>query len=677
MGKYLYSLYLDESGSFEADDRQVNRSCSLVGGLLCESSYLTDRKVKELLPEPVHCCEGYKKEYLSVLEQLHRDGCRFVVFENRERLNVINGDLTYLNVLSEGLIRLMRDLREEHPGGVHLMVTVATRKETAARYGRIGNDEYISRLEEKIYMASYRDGTDVADHTVTFSDARSFRKLDFADIICNTWLTRNGKAKFTDGDRERISAVYDPRYIFSVFESATVGSLKRLAADGRYGEAMYEICALPKLAGVADIRNRIIARMEKSLPVEQEGYFSFMSLQIGLLNSRRMHREGVALAENYKKYFLAPMAEHPNLAARARFWAFDTDFYLLTMYDHIGNVSACGRYLEECRRNIGSISRSWEHIDYYFRFRIRELNCLIGRFDFGAALSKSEGLIAILRNAKELFGMIETFDGRASELQSELLGKAYGVQLEVYTNLLARDPGLFEKALEASDRAAAEFTDPADLRRQWLYRGALMLEAGKAEEALACVLGAFGLEPDGEKAFGSFVEQVYGDGRAKDLFALWHYTGVMLALKKENNRAADEMFAALNRSRAFTSDLSRTDLKGYPWNMVLWNMSRWHRLAGSVNSAEKYYSRALAATKEHPEQAVMYSFSVPMAADRLLHLLERGEITAQAAEKEMRRVCSEFGKLDLPDTMRAVFVPPAEEKIDEKTLRRLSGAWLR
>ena len=79
MARVIYDLILDESGSFAADNRLGNSTeFSLVGGLLCKQSYLTDQTVNTLLPERVHCNKKYKKSYLSVLEKLYGDGCRFV-----------------------------------------------------------------------------------------------------------------------------------------------------------------------------------------------------------------------------------------------------------------------------------------------------------------------------------------------------------------------------------------------------------------------------------------------------------------------------------------------------------------------------------------------------------------------------------------------------------------------
>ena len=47
---------------------------------------------------------------------------------------------------------------------------------------------------------------------------------------------------------------------------------------------------------------------------------------------------GIALANNYKKYFLSVLSENVRLHDKVEYWIFDTDFYILTMYDHIGDL---------------------------------------------------------------------------------------------------------------------------------------------------------------------------------------------------------------------------------------------------------------------------------------------------------------------------------------------------
>lgn len=83
-----YDLFLDESCDF--NDANPNRprpqELSLVGGLLAVKDVMTNGYALSLLPKPIHCCDGYKKWYLDVLDTSSQNDCRFVIFENKERL---------------------------------------------------------------------------------------------------------------------------------------------------------------------------------------------------------------------------------------------------------------------------------------------------------------------------------------------------------------------------------------------------------------------------------------------------------------------------------------------------------------------------------------------------------------------------------------------------------------
>ena len=674
-------FYIDESGSFVDDvpeKMQHPEEMSLVGGYLYDPACITDAYINTLLPHKVHCCQEYQKSYIDALEKVYSHGGRFVVFENKERVRVLNSDVTYLNIISEGLVQLLSYLPLVYPNEkVNVKIVVATRKAMSGGTGIIQYKEYISRLSEKLFMAIHRSKAAICDYELAFADARYSKRHDLADIVCNTYMTRNRKKKFSDDDRARINAVYESNYIFSVFEDATVGYLKQLLSEARYSEMIYQICTLPKLIGVTDLRNKLLAQIIKSSNVERKAYCNYISLQIGLYNNRRMYTEGISFAENYKRYILYPLLESSQVPKNEiDFWVFDTDFFILTMYDHIGNASMCEKYQELCNSNIGSINHSWEHIDYYFSYRIRELNCLMGRFDFDAVIKKADNLIEIFSSAKNLFGMIETYDGTKNTLQSELLGKVYGVKLEAYINLLVRKPELFDLALETSDKAIAEFSNPADIQRQYQYRCSLMLVAGKTDEALKCLLQSYHLDPSSKKVFNEFIELAYGGRSSSDAFALWHYTNVMVEMGREGKNIGTQMRKALSDNANFENDLRDTKKAGYPWNMVLWNISKWFRLTGSITAADAYYQRALNITKANPEQVTMYSFSISMIADFMSWNLKNGKLSAIQATKEIERTLLMFEKLSLPMAMQAHYRRCNSNEI-EKLLLHLSDAYLK
>lgn len=676
-----YDLFLDESGDF--NDTNPNRprpqELSLVGGLLAVKDVVTNEFALSLLPKPVHCCDGYKKWYLDVLDTLSQNGCRFVIFENKERLKVVNGDITYLNIISEGLVKLFRDLSNEAPEGVSIHVTIATRKAMNAARGIIPTKKYREELEEKILMAFGRNHVNGCEYTLSFEDARTYKQIDFADIICNTWLTRHRNTKFTDAEQARIERLYAGQFIYPVFEDAMTTYIKQLLLERHYGEAIYQICTLPRLTGFTALRNRLVQTVVKSDAYEQETMFGQMSLYMGQYNRMRLYLDGIKLTENYIRYFLDLFAESEIRPSIVSYWRFDADFYLLTMYDHIGNAAKCQHHLQACQVNISSINRSWEHIDYYFRFCIRELNVLMGRFAFEEVLRRTDDLINIFTEARDLFSLIKTYNGTEQPIRSELLGKVYGVRTEAIINLLHRKPELFDAALDASDKAFDEFSDPRDISRQYQWRCLLMVGGKKPEAAHECLLKAVGAENE-QKPIGAFLSRVFSMKTGTYDFLLWHYTNVMLLWQEYDSPQAEEMANALIHYPQFSVDVENENKKGHPWNLVLWNVARFVRRAGDISQYKKLYRKAMTMTLENKANVTMLTFALSMSADRLLWCREHETKDTDNAQIEFMNVCKELKKAGMTDEMISVFhineVADAK-KATSNVLNNLSVAYLK
>lgn len=656
-----YELYLDESGNFEDDDLKPGYTPSFVGGILCYSQVMTQKVIDGLISVPIHAMDSYRKEeFIGIIEKLKGLGGRIVLFENNERVHIVDGDTTYLNIITEGLTKLLRDLHNESPQAeIEINILIATRQNSEEREKgnkiRIMAEEYLRRFEEKMYVSLGQNKIDHVVFSITFGQALKDKRLMFADIICNTWLTRKGKAKFTAEDRKRIASLYEGRIHYEVYEDPDAGYLRRLISENRIGEAVAQLCTHPKMKrNLQDTRDILLERIIKEYPKDRELYFQYMSLKIGQFNRRREYMVGIQFAECYEERVLMPLLEVKEAHDAAEYWMFDTDFYLLTMYDHIGNADKCTAYFERCNSRIGVASHSWEHIDYYFNFRIRELNRLIGQFDFESVLAKSEPLIEALQSVKELFSIIDPSPDKDNSLRSETLGKVYGVRLEAYTNLLHDHPEYYEKALETSNLALAEFSKPFDLHRQYQYRCLMFVTAGKVEEALEALLQAYELEYS-ENVFFRFVEIVFASGTKADVFALMHYTNVMLLLKQNNDKRAEEMKKALMANQRFMNEAKAPTEDDYPWNLILWNVGRYLRLEGSRKAADEYIAKALALTTKHKAEKTMYSFAVCIAADRLNWETRIDGSNVIAYKKQHDTLIDQLMKMDLPGTMRKWF----------------------
>ena len=687
MAKLSFDLYLDESGNFEKDGNGYSM-VSLVGGLLIPSSKITEAKLNSLIKNPIHAKEHYEHdEYFKILHQLVSDGGHFIIFQNDERISVINGDFTYLNIISEGIVQLLRNLRVQYPSD-HITLNILIAQRQAVAYKRdmgisdsakINQDEYFTRIDEKLYISLGRNNINHMDWNIEFGVAERDKKLMLADLICFTYRFRKGK-DFSSEEQQDIQRMIESEYIYSVFENATIGYIKKLIIDQRYDEAICQICTVKDRNMISDLQNNLISRLVSLSRKELQAHMDYISIQIGQYNNSGLYVDGITFAENYKRYILDSIINMvPSLADAISFARFDTDFYILTMYDHIGNVKKCQKYLQSCRDNISSVNRSWEHIDYYFNFCIRELNVMMGRFEFDDVIEKSSELEKIFLEARDLFSMIKTYNGTEQIVRSELLGKVYSVKSEAIINILYRRPDLLENAQSALTQALEEFTNTADIARTYQWKCLLMVESRNSSEAIHSLLQAINVQNE-EKPFNAFVDTAFNLRPHIWEFLFWHYTNVMILLKEEGDSRAEEMAKALFTHGSYKDEISNDERKGHPWNLVLWNIGRYMRLNGNHNSYATLYKKAVALSRFDRNNTTMMTFSISMEADCLLWLRENNKKEARTIESEFLKHIKSLKDLGQTEAMNNHFrINEILEKgiVDNSILKEIKDIYLK
>src|SRR5690625_45959 len=176
-------LWLDESGDFESDD-QEHLNPSLVGGVLVERGAITEEIAREMIGKDfVHYNKEPGTKNIELLKKIKALNDHFVVFENKERLKIIDSDTTYLNVLAEGIIRLLLHLSAVY-GNFQLHILIATRKNTVEERGIIDKDRYEYRLRERIIVNLAKNvltRKNKCDYSIDFDDARTNSLLMLAE----------------------------------------------------------------------------------------------------------------------------------------------------------------------------------------------------------------------------------------------------------------------------------------------------------------------------------------------------------------------------------------------------------------------------------------------------------------------------------------------------------------
>lgn len=171
--KREFELWLDESGNFTNDAKTARRGFnpSLVGGILVEKrqgkNFFSQKRIEEVIPEDYsHGNEESRDEsyakfqrIVSTCEKIEKEGgfARLVVFSNEECIMVIDNNLTYQNIMAEGLKQTIEWLKSQFQD-IKLHVVIARRvvmpdEETDSGQGR-------------------RKRTDSPDHRKTGVEAR-------------------------------------------------------------------------------------------------------------------------------------------------------------------------------------------------------------------------------------------------------------------------------------------------------------------------------------------------------------------------------------------------------------------------------------------------------------------------------------------------------------------------
>ena len=125
-----FELWLDESGEFDNDKQKARRGMSVshIGGLLVESGTFPLSQVERIIQEDFfHSTEQTDTDLqFARFQKLAETDARFVLFQNEECILVLDHNLTYQNMMAEGLMKLIRRLKSRY-GEIRLRILIANR----------------------------------------------------------------------------------------------------------------------------------------------------------------------------------------------------------------------------------------------------------------------------------------------------------------------------------------------------------------------------------------------------------------------------------------------------------------------------------------------------------------------------------------------------------------------
>ena len=267
-----YELWLDESGQFikESELKNKNKKPSLVGG------FLVEKKIANTIPYTVlidntrnhamNLSSMDKANYvLPILETMQTMyGAKQVFFENADYLDETSGRQLYLRILAEGLLQLMQKLNAQNES-IELDVIIAQRQDVTAVASnrRILSTEYLNMLKVLMEKKKREHRIFLHENSVLkfqVKPAHLEHKLQLADFVCNTRLTRDSNAFANVRDRVRL--LQEDAYLFTLSEITSVNYISRSLADGYISDAIMELYTTKDEINHEEMLDLIMRRMD-------------------------------------------------------------------------------------------------------------------------------------------------------------------------------------------------------------------------------------------------------------------------------------------------------------------------------------------------------------------------------------------------------------------------------
>ena len=646
--KYL-ELWLDESGDFEKDYEKVKKgyNCSFVGGILCEKGTVTGNSINSLIKgDFFHCCETKdKSEQFDIFSRISELCCNFVIFSNTECIYTVDNNLTYQNIICEGIVKLLKYLKGKY-GEIHLDILIANRVDTTLGLNPslsvVPTDTYIRAIESKLIMAGIKNSIDEKSRTLQTASARKDKRLMLADIVCNTILTRNAKC-FSKEQSDFINGIYTDKektIVFNVFENSTEEIFYALMCQGRIGEAVTALCQSENTALVGKLMEIVKENILSMHRNDIELQFKFIALTVEyFIRVTREYERCISFINNIDIYFLSILKISGEQWSDSlyRKLHLDLTFYLFTLYTYRGDTVNSKRCEEECDSIFEKNSNDWDTILYSANYELRKISNLINCFEYDRAEADADKLISKAKEMKSLLEIISPDE----KINLNILAKAYGCRAQIYSEKIKTDSSYYALATSDSDNAINEFENEPDKQRQYFYRVMIEARYKNYNEALKFLYMQCDVTDGDMKTLAKTVCEKGG-------FPLYSYLFLMSYAKKGNCDFSDDMYRLITALYDFRKHIEEPVNNEHPYEVSVLCLARYESLSKSRNSAIKNFGRVIDACFDHNDY---FQWLIALCASA-----EKYSLSEDKSDK--RQMCQIYKKLsecgDLPEGIRKI-----------------------
>ena len=656
-----YQLFLDESGGFieKRNGKSVKRP-SIVAGYLAENNNCTEEWAKSIFREtkdsdsrfekininPFHGMETVNNPYLTafvtaVLQRMcSNKSIRLVEFKNMKGLDIVNSNVTYLNVLTEGIIQLIIELLAGTRDKVNLDIIFAER-------ACIKISEYTERLKERLILqlAAFPQQTKSRfTYTIKCGSAKKDNVLMLADAVCSAL---RGFSSFFHAEEKAIIKTLKNRpkgLRYSVLENKAWQNMEALLIENRLADFVYHWYVrvdddIELKEREEDFKEKVIEKFKTGSPNFIRSQFKLLSQIIDSIVSERKYKAADMVMDHLFNDFF-PLLEQAGVEVKRHL--FDLHFYRLTTCTHQGAVALGNREMQICDELLKKIEWSYEDLEYLLSYKLRKVEQQKNAFDFKGALATLTGMEMLLEESLKVFSMVNDLGEFTKNIKSKMLGKVLGSKVAVESYLLGEMPELKERILLDSEKAIKQFTEQLDIARQYQTRAMAEYKLGNYENAVKALKEAAGVTDDNLMMLArTFKEK-------KDEFGLMHYANIMALATAEGLQLGKEMYEVWEQENV--ADLINELEVGYPKYVIQWRVATTRCNLGASVKAGLYYRLAMNEALKDINVPTIYAAGLAIQAEYC------GNLQGEEKQLELLKVMWEkFMGSNIPGTMRDYF----------------------
>ncbi len=614
-----------------------------------------------------------------------------VIFENAKYVDLNTNRELYLRMMAEGLLQLLLRLNAVDED-VQLNVLIARRQDVENYDGNreIVDQEYVTVIKECIKRKRKERKLNLSDGTSLSFEidiANRTQKLQCADFVCNTRLTRKSDAFV--GVKERINELFAGAYIFTLSEIGSENYIKQCLTQNMISDALIELITTRDKIDREKSLELIFEKMKRcSYRIQKSQLRQFETDLLAYISLEDDYERGEKLLKEVNNKILPGIMTFGN-----NFQEFQVHMLLnlADMYLREGAILECKGCMEECVEIGKGMHNSLENLLLYYQIQEKLALYAIDSFQY----ERADRIMAhCVTSFENIISAVEQ-DAFLSDCFSTCVSEYYGDALcmEIYAMLFQQrvQPALYEKLCMLSDIALKQYPrNEGELERHRQYRSHIELEAGKFEEALMYLMEAktYRWEKPTKENIHQFLDEVTDtEMNISCQYYLMYYLLIMSRAELQGSLLAQVMYRTLIKQKRLldkTEVLVQTELfenqinlqqgKGnniyyHPMEIIYWKFASFYRLfenGKSRKKAEAYFQKAINMCFAYDNYVTMQITGIGIWAEYIYMLMQNGE--SAEAEKQLHILEEKMQKileLELEDDTRQ-YVLQMQKQIKEK-----------